>query len=210
MAQFLADAGRLARALVCGMPSINRSRATRRARPLLVIGAILLASSEGRAEAQAAAAVENVPDITTGTLAPTNRVASVVLLETPRVAYSGSYSPELPPSVNGDDVSNLAIADDTVASHQTRHIILGMAVGTVAGAGLGYAIVKATCDPTPETFCEIGMGVAAIGGAFLGLIVGGVIGAHADERMPGHHLRHVTLGAIPRGAHAMVLTASVH
>jgi hypothetical protein len=60
-----------------------------------------------------------------------------------------------------------------------------MVMGTVAGAGLGYAAAMLVCDKSGESLCEWGAARGALWGAAIGWAVGGVVGAHWKMRLPG-------------------------
>lgn len=136
--------------------------------------------------------------------------------------YAASIAPSLQdiPEPDGDamhpafrdpdsDDSHLPLAVDSAASHRGRRLAIGMAAGVVGGAALGYTIARAACPEDRPNFCELGYGIAAIGGAFIGLIVGGIIGAHADKPASDDDRGHASLRAIPLDPHSFAVTVAV-
>lgn len=117
----------------------------------------------------------------------------------------------IPTSFTADpDSSRGALVGDTAASPRGRHILLGMALGTAGGAALGYLYGTIRCHTKPNTICAADEGVGALSGAFLGLVVGGLIGAYAEKPFPAVGRHHVSLGAVPCGRYSMALTVQVH
>jgi hypothetical protein len=134
-----------------------------------------------------------------------------------------------PASVDDRQVASFAIrahpagvsaaATDTAADDATEaqpahhhHILLGMAIGTVAGAGIGYLWVRTIChnNNSEAPPCEFGARVSAVYGALAGWLVGGIIGAYAERRVPGHPGRHVSMGMIPQRGRGMAVTVRIH
>ncbi len=107
--------------------------------------------------------------------------------------FSGPWSEDDAATILG-----LAVDADTVQSHK-NHMLLGMAIGTVAGAGLGYGLVFAVCDKSGDDLCEWGAARGALWGAAIGWVAGGVIGAHWKMELPGLPQRHFTISAMPFG-----------
>ncbi len=116
----------------------------------------------------------------------------------------------IPTSFTADpDSSPDASAGDTLTSRRGGHLLLGMALGTAGGAALGYLYGTIRCHAKPNTICAVDERVGALSGAFLGLVVGGLIGAYAEKSFPAVGQRHVSFGAVPYGRHSMALTLQV-
>lgn len=107
------------------------------------------------------------------------------------------------------DSSPGALVGDTVTSRRGKHLLRGLVIGTAGGAALGYLYGTIRCHSNSNTICSVDEGVGALSGAFLGLVVGGLIGAYAEKTFPAIGQRHVSLGAVPRGRHAMAFTFQV-
>lgn len=117
----------------------------------------------------------------------------------------------IPTSFTADpDSSPDASVGDTLSSRRGGHLLLGMALGTASGAALGYLYGTIRCHAKPNTICAVDERVGALSGAFLGLVVGGLIGAYAEKSLPAVRQRHVSFGAVPYGRHSMALTVQVH
>jgi hypothetical protein len=110
-------------------------------------------------------------------------------------------------------VEKYAFSRDSAASGKGAHILLGIAIGTVAGGGLGYLAGKAWCDSHDEHAegppCEIGLPPLVALSAFVGLIAGGIIGAHAERELPGSPEHRVAIDAVPLGARGMALAVTL-
>jgi hypothetical protein len=98
------------------------------------------------------------------------------------------------------------------SAHHHHHVLLGMAIGTVAGAGIGYVWVRTVChDNNSEAPpCEFGVRVSAVYGALAGWLVGGIIGAYTERRVPGHPDRHMSMEMVPQRGRGMAVTVRVH
>lgn len=109
---------------------------------------------------------------------------------------------------------NIMFVRDSAASNKGRHMLLGMAIGTAAGGGLGYLAGKAWCDSHGDHGegppCEIGLPPLVALSAFLGLIAGGIIGAHAERQLPGPQGYRVAIDAAPLGARGMAVAVTLH
>lgn len=197
----------------------DHARAVHHARPQLLIGVTIAALCGSPARAQVVPAAERSPHsfATADSLGPTTPVASVVLARPSRVSTGGSGLLELPSSSHDGTDERLAAGDDSVTSHQGRNVLMGLAIGTVAGAGLGYAAGKAWCDAhdvhAEGPPCEIGLpplvALTAFAGLIVGGIIGGIIGAHAERELPGSPSRLITFDAIPLGTHGVALAVNL-
>ncbi len=148
----------------------------------------------------------------TDSLARALRAIPVVLAT--RLATSPRVGEPLELRSGGSDaVENTVFVRDSTASNKGRHILLGMAIGTAAGGGLGYLAGKAWCDSHDEHGegppCEIGLPPLVALSAFLGLIAGGVIGAHAERELPGSQGHRVAIDAAPLGARGMAVAVTL-
>jgi hypothetical protein len=179
--------------------------------------AVLLAPA---ALAQGAPALDdNVQDdaaqtvTTADSLDGTARATSAVLATRPRSTLPVREPVELR-SAGAGTVEKVAFARDSAASGKGRHILLGMAIGTAAGGGLGYLAGKAWCDAHDEHAegppCEIGLAPLVALSAFVGLIAGGLVGAHAERELPGAAAHRVAIDAVPQGARGMVVAVTIH
>lgn len=116
-------------------------------------------------------------------------------------------------SAGTDAVENIVFVRDSAASSKGGHTLLGMAIGTAAGGGLGYLVGKTWCDshetPGDGPPCEIGLAPIVAISAFVGLIAGGIIGAHAEREIPGLEGRRVAIDAAPLGARGMAVAVTL-
>lgn len=212
MARLSAEIHRIPRLPAAATLPANRARSSRRVRPELVVGVLMVAFGVPRVGAQEVPVKYDAAETfaAADTIGSPTPSASVVLFRSPRIARHGSSFLELPPSADGDLVERLAAADDSVKSRQGRHMLVGMVIGTAAGAGLGYVAGKAWCNAHDYSGegppCEIGLAPLMALSTFAGLIAGGIIGAHAERVLPVPPPHHLTLGAIPHGARGMVMT----
>jgi hypothetical protein len=147
---------------------------------------------------------DSVRTVTTAdSLERSARATSVVLASRPLSALTVREPAELD-SAGAGVVAKAAFARDSAASGKGRHILLGMAIGTAAGGGLGYLAGKAWCDSHDEHSegppCEIGLPPLVALSAFVGLLAGGIIGAHAERELPGSPAHRVAIDAVPLGA----------
>jgi hypothetical protein len=145
---------------------------------------------------------------------------------TPSASHLASDSAVTPFAIKAHPVGVSAAAVDTAADDTTdttaarpthhHHILLGMAIGTVAGAGIGYVWAKAPClggghhSENDLVGCDWGSGLGLVYGALAGWLVGGIIGAYTERRVPGYPDRHVSLEMIPQRGHGMAVTVRVH
>ncbi len=117
-------------------------------------------------------------------------------------------------SGESDAAENIAFVRDSAASNKGRHMLLGMAIGTAAGGGLGYLAGKAWCDSHGDHGegppCEIGLPPLVALSAFVGLIAGGIIGAHAERQLPGPQGYRMAIDAAPLGARGMAVAVTLH
>ena len=135
---------------------------------------------------------------------------SVVLLE-PSGTLRGNNSLEQLAHF-GAGVADIRSTDsDAPAVRQKgRHILLGMSIGAVAGAGIGYVWGRATCQDGGEgPPCEFANRLNALWCGALGLVVGGVIGGFVHNA-PGQSPPRVSIGAAPLVSGGVVLAVSVH
>ena len=155
--------------------------------------------------------------VSTDSLRSAAQAASVILVKPPRVALHARELLELRPSAGAPGTAameGLRPVSDTATSHKGRHILAGMVIGTVAGGGLGYLAGKAWCDAHGEHGegppCEIGLPPLVALSAFVGLIAGGIIGAHAERKLPASSpLHRVTIDAVPLGVRGMALAVTL-
>jgi hypothetical protein len=112
-----------------------------------------------------------------------------------------------------DAAENIAFVRDSATSNKGRHMLLGIAIGTAAGGGLGYLAGKAWCDSHDESSegppCEIGLPPLVALSAFVGLIAGGIIGAHAERQLPGPQGYRMAIDAAPLGARGMAVAVTL-
>lgn len=197
-----------------------------RARPRLIIGAILklalvmpLAAAPVAAQSAAAGYDDSRPSVAPGSakVAPDSlersaETSSVALATRPRSALIARELTDLQ-FVRGSAVEEIAYASDSAASGKGRHILLGMVIGTAAGGGVGYLAGKAWCDSHDDHAegppCEIGLPPLVYLSAFVGLIAGGIIGAHAERKLGGSPLHRVAIDAVPLGTRGMTLAVTL-
>ena len=124
----------------------------------------------------------------------------------------GNESPEQPAYFGAGAVDTQSTGIDTLAVRPKRyHILLGMGIGAVAGASIGYVWSRATChDGAEGPPCELGNRLGAVLGGALGLVVGGVIGGFVHQSAPGQPTPRVSVGAAPLGSGGVVLAVSIH
>jgi hypothetical protein len=81
------------------------------------------------------------------------------------------------------DTTRIALASATridISTHRDRHVVKGMAIGTVVGVVSGYAFITALGPPTPGggPFSTLDSGPAIEGvGGLVGAAIGGIVGA---------------------------------
>lgn len=199
-----------------------------RARPRLLIGVAFVAllgqpafAQDGPADVDSVGAV-----VSTDSLRTAEQADPVFLVKPPRVALHARELQELRPSAGTAGTAGTAGAtgiaamersrsvSDTATSHKGQHILAGIVIGTVAGGGLGYLAGKAWCDAHGEHGegppCEIGLPPLVALSAFVGLIAGGIIGAHVERKLPASTpLRRVAIDAVPLGARGMALAVTL-
>lgn len=145
--------------------------------------------------AQAAPAEESAADIVSAD--PALRPTSVVLLESPGI-LRGSKASELLAYSGAGTVDTQSTGIDTLAVRPKRHhILLGMGVDAVAGAGIGYLWGRATChdggEGPPREFANR---LNAVWCGAIGLAVGGVIGGLLHQSAPAQRVPLISIGAI--------------
>ena len=102
-----------------------------------------------------------------------------------------------------------------VSGGRHGHPFKGMGIGFVAGAGLGAIIGSATysdSDCADAFFCnkKINTGVDAIGGALLGLLVGGIVGASVKtEKWRSIDHRTVRVAVVPSRSRTLQLAVAI-
>jgi hypothetical protein len=182
-----------------------------------VIGALLgvaLATLPSLSEAQRVSASDDSAQTRTSmdSLDRAPRAVPVVLAARSPIALLVREPLELR-SGGTDAVEKIMFVRDSATSNNGGHTLLGMAIGTAAGGGLGYLAGKTWCD-SHETNgdgppCEIGLAPIVAISAFLGLIAGGIIGAHAEREVPGLEGRRVAIDAAPLGARGMAMAVTL-
>lgn len=206
------------------LPSTDRSCTDRCVRPRLAIGVLALLVSGSPLQAQIVPAVTGAPHSgqaashapgVSGATAPAYSLKS-------SANQLASDSAVIPFAIRARPAGVSAAAVDTGADDTTdttatqpahhHHILLGMAIGTVAGAGIGYVWVRTVChDNNSEAPpCEYGERLSAVYGALAGWLVGGIIGAYTERRVPGHPDRRVSMEMIPQRGRGMAVTVRVH
>jgi hypothetical protein len=183
-----------------------------------VIGTLLgvaLAMLPAHSAAQRAPASEDSAQAASSTdsLARAPRALPVVLATRLSIAPQLGKPLELR-SGESDAAENIAFVRDSAASNKGWHMLLGMAIGTAAGGGLGYLAGKAWCDSHEDHGegppCEVGLPPLVALSAFLGLIAGGIIGAHAERELPGPQGYRMAIDAAPLGARGMAVAVTLH
>jgi hypothetical protein len=158
--------------------------------------------------AQAAPAEESAADTVRADSALGS--TSVVLLDSPWT-LRGNKSPEQLAYSGAGTVDTQSTGIDNLAVRPKRHhILLGMGVGVVAGASIGYLWGKATChDGAEGPPCELGNRAGAVWCGIIGLAVGGVVGGFVHRSAPKQRLPRISVGAAPLGSGGVVLALSI-
>jgi hypothetical protein len=189
-----------------------------RARPRLVIGAVfgvaavLLLAPPARAQGVPAGDDSAETVASANSLVGAPRPVSVVLVARSRIPLPEREPIELRQSTEAGTIEHVAFTSDTTPS-KGRRILLGMGIGVAAGGGLGYLAGKAWCDSHDDHAegppCEIGLAPLVALSAFVGLIAGGIIGAHAERALPGSPVHRVAIDAVPNGARGMAVAVTL-
>lgn len=188
------------------------------ARPRLVIGAVfavaaaLLVAPPARAQGVPASDDSAETMTSADRLVRAPRPSSVVLVARSGIPLPERGSIDLRHPAGPGAIEQVAFTSDTTPS-KGRHILLGMAIGVTAGGGLGYLAGKAWCESHDDHAegppCEIGLPPLVALSAFVGLIAGGIIGAHAERELPGSPVHRVAIDAVPMGARGMTVAVTL-
>ena len=103
-----------------------------------------------------------------------------------------------PDTIPVDSIRTMDVREGTGSS--TKHVVGGMAIGLVAGAGLGYGIGTLNCRKQRENgLCDVGTALGTVAFGLAGLIVGGVVGAIIDKKHAWRPVRlRVSVAPDPR------------
>ena len=193
------------------MQAHRRCMRPRTAKPFaeIMIAMLIVICPAMSSHAQAAPTEESAAD----TVRTDSALGStpVVMLESPGT-LRGNKSPEQLAYFGAGAVDTQSTGSDTLVVRPKRHhILLGMGIGAVAGAGIGYVWGRATCHDGGEgPPCELGNRLNAVWCGFIGLAVGGVIGAFVHRSAPKQHLPRISVGAAPLEGRGVVFAVSVH
>lgn len=151
--------------------------------------------------AQSAPAATRVPDDRASASDGVADTSRTVAPQSPELLARASLAM---PAYSQPGISNALRPDtaaaDTLEARVGRRILLGMAIGAAAGAGIGYVWSNSTChDQAEGPSCAFANGINTLWCGVAGFFIGGVVGAFVHREAPPPTAPHVSIGAAPLG-----------